>query len=126
MAPFEFKSSIIIVYLQSVSAISGADVTVTDGTAFSVGDHVRVISEDTPTNARDVSSGNTYKSGEPGIVESISGNVLTLESSLIHGASMTTTPRIYRMPLEEQVQIIGGEWYYTEGHDATPWTGTTR
>lgn len=110
--------------LQSVSAISGADVTVANGAAFAVGDHVRVISEDVPTNARSVPlpSGNVYKSGEPGIVASIAGDVLTLANVLVHGAEMVTTRRIFRMPLEEQVRIIGGEWYYTEGHDATPWT----
>lgn len=107
--------------LQAVSSVSGDEVTVANGSAFSVGDHVRVISEDVPTNARDVSAGDEYKTGEPGIVASIAGNVLTLKHGLFHSSEMVTSPRIFRMPLEEQVEIIGGEWYYTEGHDATPW-----
>lgn len=107
--------------LQNVSAISGANVTVANGAVFAAGDFIRVISEDLPVNARTVNSGDTFKLGEPGIVKSISGNVLTLTASLIDGAAMLTSRRIFRMPLREQIRVIGGEWYYTDGHDATPW-----
>lgn len=107
--------------LQNVSAHTSTTITVADGSAFSAGDKCRFIAEDRPSNARTVISGDTFKIGEPVTIASIAGNVLTLSKPLIYSSQFATNRRIFRMPLEEQVSIAGGEWYYTDGHDATPW-----
>lgn len=111
--------------LQAVSSIAsgGAQITVADGSAFAAGDIIRVISDDTPLDGLTVISGNPYVLGEPVMVLSVAGNDLTLVSPLYYETQYATNVRVYKITSSTNVQVIGGRWYFTAGHEATPWTG---
>jgi len=112
--------------IQSISPISGSDfwgarkeVVCTDGSAFSVGDTVKVVSDDKQPNTRPGAEGLDYRRGLIAVVEKISGNTLTLDRPIPW--SLTTNPRVGQMP-RRRFAWAGGVIGYERGHEAD-WRG---
>ncbi|QDP66984.1 MAG: putative tail fiber protein [Prokaryotic dsDNA virus sp.] len=96
-------------------------ISVTDGTAYAVGDLVKIVSDDKMESTRAGDGTNDYRMGFMGFIESISGNDVILDRPVPIEWSFTTNPRIARMP-RRHYQWKGGVIGYEEGHDSV-WTG---
>jgi len=108
--------------VQAISAVDGADywggrkdITVTDGADFSVGDLVKVVSDDKQRCTRPDVGATSYRRGWMAYVEAVAGDVVTLDRPCPW--DLTTNPRIGRMP-RRRYGVTGGVIGYEGGHEA--------
>lgn len=94
-------------------------VTCLDGSLYTVGDTVKVVSDDKQASTRPPEGTLDYRRGLMAVIEGVSGNDLILDRPIPW--SLTTNPRIGKMPARK-FHWVGGTIGYEKGHESD-WKG---
>lgn len=112
--------------VQAISAVDGDDywgarsiIEVTDGTKFSKGQLVKLVSDDKQRGTRPAFGGNDYRRGWWALVTDVVGNLVSIDAPVPW--DLTSNPRIGVCP-RRRFEWIGGKIQYEADHDAEIWT----